>query len=145
MVALASGPGQPLLVQVGVDRVCSAVARVALAPELDEATVVVVAAERTRAVAGGERRRLVEEEELAEAPRTQERAAPPTTEGELAGDPTASTVGAPDRPARVVQAAAVAVDEAARRVCDQLAERCDAVLERLPARGEAGDGAVSAR
>jgi hypothetical protein len=77
-----------------------------------------------------ERGRFVEEEELREAPRLHERMAVPAAEREPAGDPALAVVATADPAAIVVQAAAVAVHETARRVGDQLAERCDTVLER---------------
>jgi hypothetical protein len=48
---------------------------------------------------------------------------------EPAGNPASAVVVAADAAGGVVQAAAIAVDEAAARVGDQLAERRDAVLE----------------
>ena len=51
---------------------------------------------------------------------------------ESARDPALGGVASPDPPVAVVEAAAVAVDEPARGVRDQLAERRDAVLERHP-------------
>ena len=77
---------------------------------------------------GRERGGFVEEEELRELAGLEQRPALPPAELEPAGDP-ALPVVAPPNPARiVVQAAAISVDEPTRRVDDQLAERCDAVL-----------------
>jgi hypothetical protein len=81
-------------------------------------------------VAGRERGRLVEEEELGEASRLQQRVPAPAAELEPAGDPALRRPAPADPPGGVVQAAAVAVDEAARRIGDQLAERRDPVLQR---------------
>jgi hypothetical protein len=80
-------------------------------------------------MAGGERRRLVEEEQLGEPSRLQQRTAPPTAEAEPAGDPAPPGVMSADPSRLVVQAAAVAVDEAAIGHGDQLAEGRDAVLQ----------------
>ena len=79
---------------------------------------------------GRERGRLVEEEELGEPSRLHQRRAVPAAELEPAGDPALAVVAPPDAPALVVQTAAVPVDEPARRVGDELAERRDPVLER---------------
>ena len=77
---------------------------------------------------GRERGRLVEEEELRELAGLEQRPALPAAELEPAGDPALPVVAPPDLALRVVEAAAVPVDEPTRRVGDQLAERCDAVL-----------------
>ena len=102
-----------------------------VADEPEEARVVGAAAERARPVARCEGGRLVEEEELGELPRLHQRPAVPALELEPAGDPTARRLMPPDPALRVVQAAAVAVDEPARRMGDELAERRHPVLERL--------------
>ena len=81
-------------------------------------------------MAGGERRRLVEEEQLREPARLQQPRPLPAPELEPAGDPALDREAAADPAGLVVQAAAVAVDEAAGRVRDQLPERRDAVLQR---------------
>ena len=81
-------------------------------------------------MAGREGSCFVEEEELGVAARPQERCAMPAAELEPAGNPALAVVAAKTAPVCVVQAAAVAVHEAARRVGDELAERCDAVLQR---------------
>ena len=81
-------------------------------------------------MSGRESRRLVEEEELGELSRLHERLAVPAAELEPAGDPALAVVAPPDAPVLVVEAAAVAVDQAAGRVGDELAERGDAVLQR---------------
>ena len=79
---------------------------------------------------GSERGRLVEEEELGEAARLEQRLAVPAAELEPAGDP-ALPVESPYDPARrIVETAAVSVDEAASGICDQLVQRRDAVLQR---------------
>ena len=54
----------------------------------------------------------------------------PAAELEPAGDPALAREAPADAPALVVEAAAVAVDEAARRVGDELAERRHPVLQR---------------
>jgi hypothetical protein len=79
-------------------------------------------------VAGREGGRLVEEEQLREPARLHEWSAVPAAEAQPAGDPAPAVVAAADPSLRVVQAAAVPVDEAAGRVCDQLAEWGDPVL-----------------
>jgi hypothetical protein len=117
-------------VQARVDRIGAGLAGMKLPPELGEADVVLAPAESARAVPGGERRRLVEEEELREAARLQERTAPPAAEAEAARDPPLARVAPADPPGLVVETAAVAVDEAARRVGDELSERRRAVPER---------------
>jgi len=61
---------------------------VEVAPDLAEARVVRVPAERAGPVPGGERRCLVEEEELGELAGLQQRTALPAAELELTGDPT---------------------------------------------------------
>jgi hypothetical protein len=96
---------------------------------LEEAGVVLAAAFRARAVAGGEGGGVVEEEELGVAARLQQSASA-VLELEAAGDPAAQGVGAADPAVVVVEGAAVAVDESARRVGDELAEGGDAVLVR---------------
>src|SRR6188508_3312358 len=103
-----------------------------LAPQLPEANVVLAAAERAGAMACRERGRLVEEEELRELAGLQQRAALPASELEPARDPALHAEPLPDATGVVVQAAAVPVDEAARRVGDELAERRHAVLKRHP-------------
>ena len=105
-----------------------------VAPQRDEAVVVLAPAQRARAVPGGHRGRLVEEEQLGEAARLQQRRALPAAEAQPAGDPAPAGVAAADLPGGVVQAAAVAVDQAARGVGDQLAERRDPVAPRHDAR-----------
>ena len=79
---------------------------------------------------GGERGRLVEEEELREAAGLHQRRAVPAAEAQPAGDPAPAGMVAADAAVRVVQAAAVAVDEPARRRGDQLPQRGDAILTR---------------
>jgi hypothetical protein len=78
-------------------------------------------------VPGGERGRLVQEEELRELARLHEPRAVPAAELEPARDPALAVVAPTDPPPVVVEAAAVPVDEAARRVDDQLAPRRHAV------------------
>src|SRR6185437_3659558 len=109
---------------------CARLAAVQAGPDRAEAVVVLAPAERARAVAGGERGGLVDEEELGELARLHHRAALPAPELEPAGDPAAHSPAAADVPPVVVQAAAVAVDEPARRRRDQLPERRDPVSQR---------------
>src|SRR5438067_12283535 len=118
-----------LVVQPLVDRVGARRPEAELAPELEQAAIVVAAAERARPVPGGEGSGLVEEEQLGEAAGPQQRAAQ-ATEREHARDPALAVIGAADPPIGVMEAAAVAVREAAGRVGDQLAERSHPVLQR---------------
>src|SRR5687767_14206576 len=74
---------------------------------------------------------LVEEEELRELAWLEQRPAFPAAELEPAGDPALPVVTPSDAAGLVVKAAAVAVDEPTCRVGDQLAERCDPVLQRM--------------
>ena len=131
VMQLRAGFGcEALGVELRVDRVGSFLSRMEVAPERGEACVVLAPAERARAVTGGERGRLVEEEQLCEPPRLQLRTAVPAAELQPARDPSPAVVMAPDPTARVVQAAAVSVDEPACGIGDELAERSDAVLKR---------------
>jgi hypothetical protein len=116
---------QPLAVQPRVHGI-----RARLSHELEKADVVGPAAQRTRSVACSECGRLVQEEELGELARLQQPAPAPASELEPAGDPALAVVPPPDAPLRVVEAAAVAVDEAPGGIGDELAERSDSVLER---------------
>jgi hypothetical protein len=119
-----------LLVEMRIDRIGALVPRMTVGPDRAEAVVVLPPAERARAMSGGEGRHLVGEEELGEPSRLHERAAVPAPELEPAGDPALPAVPPSDAARLVVQAAAIPVDETARRVGDQLAERRRAVLER---------------
>ena len=121
---------EALGVQLGVHRIGADLAGVEPAPDRREADVVLAPAESARAVPGCERRRLVEEEELGEQARLEERAPLPAPELEPAGDPPLRGVPPSDPACVVVEAAAVSVDEPARRARDQLTERRDAVLQR---------------
>jgi hypothetical protein len=116
-------------VELSVDRVGPGGVRVHGAPKLNEPDVVLAAALCARPVSGRERGRFVEEEELGEPAGSHERPAA-TLELETAGDPAFPVVGAADSSVAVVEATAVAVNETARGVGDQLAERGDAVLSR---------------
>jgi hypothetical protein len=129
-MALLARLGEALLVESCVDRVCTDVAGMELAPELAEANVVLAAAERAGPMSRREGRRLVEEEELREAAGLQQSLAAPAAELEPARDPALAAVAATDLPGRVVEAAAIAVHEASGWVGDQFAERCDPVPER---------------
>src|SRR5689334_16914628 len=77
-----------------------------------------------------ERRRLVEKEKLRVAAGRHQPQPSPAAEVEPASDPPPRGESAADLAAMVVKAAAIAVDESARGAGDQLAERCDAILER---------------
>jgi hypothetical protein len=125
--------GEAFAVQAQIDGVGAALAGVELRPQGAEPVVVGAAAQRARPVAGGEGGRLVEEEQLGEAPRLEQRRAAPVLEAQPARDPAPPGVAAPDAAIGVVQAAAVAVDQPASRVGDELGERSDAVA--------VGDGA----
>jgi hypothetical protein len=65
-------------------------------------------------------------------PRLEQRPPQPTLELEPASEPALDGEAAANSPRLVVQAAAVPVDQPARRVGDQLAERRNAVLQRHP-------------
>jgi hypothetical protein len=120
----------PLGVELGVDRVGSALSGMKAGPDRRETDVVVAAAERAGTMPGGEGRCLVEEEELREASRLKERRAVPAPEPQAARDPVLAVVPPPDVPGVVVEAAAVSVDEAAPRVGHQLPEGSDPVSQR---------------
>src|SRR5207302_2481055 len=109
------------------DRVGTVLAGVEGTPGFRQARIVSTAAERAGPMSGREGRRLVEEEKLGEPARLEQRAAPPAAELEPARDPALAVEAPADPSVLVVEAAAVTVDEPAARVCDELAERCDAV------------------
>ena len=113
-----------------VDRIRRPFERTAVPPALEEARVVVAAALGAGTMPGRERGRLVEEEELRVPARLHQRRAPAVPEPEPACDPPLHLIAADDAAGVVVEAAAVSVDEAARRIGDELSERCHAVLER---------------
>ncbi len=115
-------------VQLGIDRVRAHSAGMHAPPDSGEPFVVRMAAERARTMAGGECRRLVEKEELGELAGLQEGAPVPVAKLELTGDPTLAVEAPSDAAMLVVEATAVAVNEATRRNGDELAERCDTVL-----------------
>jgi hypothetical protein len=120
----------PLTVELLVDGVGSGLPWMERAPKLAEPHVILAAAQRARAVSGSERGRLVEEEQLSELPWLGEGLAVPPAELEPTRDPTLA-VEAPTNPALIiVEASAVAVDEAARGMRDQLAARRDPVTAR---------------
>ena len=108
---------QPLVDRVGAR----------LRDELAEPVVVGPPALRTWAVSRGERSRVVEEEQLRVAAGLKERGTPPALELEPAGDPSLDGIAPPDAPLAVVEATAVAVDEAPLWCRDDLAERGHAV------------------
>src|SRR5436190_17222148 len=109
-VQAAAATVQPFAVQTLVDLICAG--RI---DDLEKAPVVLAAAEGARPVPGGQGGRLVEEEQLGELSRLHQRAALPALELEPAGDPAPGGEATPDPAAVVVQATAVAVDEAAAR------------------------------
>ena len=115
----------PFNMELLVDRIGPAPAEERL-----QLSVVLVAALAAGAMPGGECGRLVEEEELREAAGLEQRVPAAALELEPAGDPALDRVGPADAAGVVVQAAAVAVDEAARRIRDQLAKGGDTVSER---------------
>lgn len=117
-------------VELLVDPVRSDRARMQSRPDLGEADVILPSAERAGAMPRGERGRLVEKEELREAPRLEQRFPPPASELETTRDPALPGETSPDPTRLVVKAAAVAVDEAPRRVHDELTQRRHAVLQR---------------
>ena len=100
----------PFDVELLVDRIGPAPAEERLQP-----SVVLAAALAAGAMPGGECGRLVEEEELREAAGLEQRVPAAALELEPAGDPALDRVGPADVAGVVVQAAAVAVDEAPRR------------------------------
>jgi hypothetical protein len=120
-----------LAVELGVDCVRARLVGVETAPDLGEARVVRVAAECAGPVPCGECCHLVEEEKLGELAGLEERAALPASELEPTSDPAPAVEAPADVTVVVVEAAAVPVDEPASRVGDELAEGCDAVLQRL--------------
>src|SRR5690242_10993367 len=75
-------------------------------------------------------RRLVQEEQLGEPARLKQRGAMPALKREPAGDPAPARMVTPYLAVRIVQAAAVPVDQAALGHRDQVAVRSDAVLQR---------------
>jgi hypothetical protein len=133
---------QPLEVQALVDLVSAGGAAVELAPDRLEVAVIVATALGAGAVSRSERRRLVEEEQLRVAARLQERPAAPA-KLEPAADPALAGERAADGAVGVVEAAAVAVDEAARRIGDELPQRRDAVPAGRYARS--GSGSMKSR
>jgi hypothetical protein len=128
--SLVRGRIEALGVELGVDRVGSDLARVQIAPQSDQPVVVLAPALRTGTVAGRERGHLVEEEELRVPARLLQRASSPAAELEPASDPALHRETTANAALGVVEATAVAVDEAAGRVRDEIAERRDPVLER---------------
>ena len=121
---------EALGVELGVDRVRSDLARMQVAPDRDQAVVVLAPAFRTRTMPGCERRHFVEEEELGVAAGLQQWTSAPAAELEPARDPALHREAASDAALAIVKTAAIAVHEATGRVRDQIAERRDAVLER---------------
>jgi hypothetical protein len=108
-------------VELRVNRICSDLARVKTAPDLDETVVVASAAQSARPMSCGQCRRFIEEEELREPAGPQERSAPPAAKVEPARDPALAVVAAADVTVVVVEAAPVSVHQAAGGVSDQLA------------------------
>lgn len=131
MVELSSArPIDALAVKLGVDGVCSDLARMEMTPESREAVVVGPAAQSARSVARSEGGCLVEEEELGELPWLEQSSSLPAAELELTRDPALHAVAPAYPTRRVVQTAAISVHETASGIGDEIAERCDAVLER---------------
>ena len=128
--ALTGDRRDSLPVELCVDRISSALAPMKLRPCRRQPVIVRAAAERTWTMAGGQCGGLVEEEELGEATRLHQRRAAPATELQSARDPPLAAIAPADFAARVVQAAAVAIHEAARGGRDQLTHRRDAVAQR---------------
>jgi hypothetical protein len=120
----------PLAVELLVDGVSSALPRMERAPKFAEPHVVVAAAKRARAVSSSERCRLVEEEQLGELPRLNERLAVPAAELEPTRDPTPAVVAPSDSALIIVEASAVAEDEAAGGMRYQLTAGRDPVAKR---------------
>ena len=116
--------------ELGVDRVGSDLARMEIAPDGDQAVVVLAPALRTGAMAGRERSHLVEEEELRVAAGLLQRTSPPVAELEPARDPAFHREATADAALGVVEAAAIPVHEATGGVRDEIAERRDPILER---------------
>src|SRR5688572_5893989 len=116
--------------ELRVDRVCTRRTGVKPAPDLDKATVVLVATQPARPMPRRERGRFVEEEQLCEAARLHQRRAMPPAELKPTGDPPLPAVAAADPPLPVVEASAIPINETAGRIGDQLAERRDPVLQR---------------
>jgi hypothetical protein len=131
-------PGEPppvrsrietLGVELGIDRVGSDLARMQVAPDREQLVIVLAPALRTGAMAGCERGHLVEKEELRVAARLNERTSPSSAELEPARNPPLDRIAAANATLGVVEAASIAVDEAAGGIGDQVAERRDPVLE----------------
>ena len=119
-------------VELRVDRVGSDLAWMQVRPDRREADVVLASAQRARTMTGSERGRFVQEEQLGEPPPAAS-AARGASRGTGAGRrSTACGVPSADTSAVVVEAAAVAVDQASCGIRDHLAERRDAVLQRHP-------------
>ena len=114
---------------------------VEVAPQRGEALVVLAPALRARTVTRREGGRLVEEEQLREPPRSQERGSTPSLELEAACDPAPHLIPPPDVALRIVQAAAVSVDQAPAGGRDELAEGRDTILQRHLDQGNRTAGA----
>src|SRR4051812_40151519 len=100
-----------------------------LSEHAEHAHVVLAPAQCAGTVARGERSCVVEEEEAGVLPGLRHRRAIPVPELEAARDPAPGRPAPLDLPRGVVQAAAVAVDEAALRHGDELAEGRYTVVE----------------
>ena len=106
VVALhARGWFDTLAMELRVDRVGSDLAGVELAPDRDQAVVVLAATERAGAMPCGQCRRLVQKEQLGEAAGPQKRPALPAAELKPAGNPALAVVAPPDATGLVVEAA----------------------------------------
>ena len=128
--ALRAILADPLTVELLVDGVSSELPWVERAPKLAEPHVILAAAQGARAVSGSKRGRFVEEEQLSELPWLHEGLAVPTAELEPTRDPTPAVVAPTDPAQIIVETSAVAVDETARGMRDQLTARRDPVAER---------------
>ena len=112
-----------------VDRIGAGRSAACPAPGRREAHVVLVPALGTRPVPGGKGRGLVEEEERRIAPGQHQRTAIPAAKLQPASDPAPSGEAAPEASSLVVEAAAVAEDQAAAGLGDDLSGGRGAVLE----------------
>ena len=121
---------EALGVELGVDRVGSDLVRMQIPPHGEQTVVVFAPALRAGAMACRERCHLVEEEQLRVAAGLLQWASSPVAELEPARDPALHGEAAADPALGIVEATPIAVDEAAGRMRDEIAERRDPVLER---------------
>ena len=99
-----------------IDRVRTDPAGVQVAPDREQTVIVRAPTLGAGTVPRRERRRLVEEEQLRVAAGLQQRASPPAAELEPARDPALHRERPANATVGVVQAATIAVDEAAGRI-----------------------------